>query len=156
MVVVGASVAGLFAAQQLAQYGLPVRVYERSEQLASVARTLIVTPEMQRVLGRSADSATLNRVHTLELCAAGRAVPIVLKDPDLIVERSELLRVLAERARQAGAELVYGQDFQGFQAARDQTLVTFRQRATGDTHRVAARAVVAADGVRSHVARSLG
>jgi flavin-dependent dehydrogenase len=156
VIVVGASAAGLFAAHELAQHGVPVQVYERSDQLALLARTLIVTPEMQRVLGRSAESATVNRVHTLELCAAGRAVPIALKDPDLIVERAELLRALAQRASQAGAELVYGHDFQGFETARDRTLVTFRRRATGETHATPARAVLAADGVRSHVARTLG
>jgi len=156
VVVVGASVAGLFAAQLLAQQGVAVQVYERTNHLAPLSRTLIVTPEMQRVLGRSAESATLNRVHTLELRAAGRAVPIALQEPDLIVERAELVRVLAQRASQAGAELVYGHDFQGFQTDGDRTVATFQRRATGETRRVAARTVLAADGVRSHVARSLG
>jgi flavin-dependent dehydrogenase len=156
VVVVGASAAGLFAAELLAQRGVPVQVYERSDQLAPLARTLIVTPEIQHVLGSSTESATLNRVHTLELCAAGRAVPIALKEPDLIVERAELLRGLAQRATRAGAEIVFGHDFQGFETVRDRTLVTFRRRTTDATHRVAARAVLAADGVRSHVARSLG
>lgn len=156
VVVVGASAAGLFAAHELAQQGVPVQVYERSDQLAQLARTLIVTPEIERVLGFSAEPATLNRVHTLELCAAGRAVPIALKEPDLIVERAELLRMLARRAAKAGAELVYGHDFQGLHTDGDQTVVVFRQRATAETRQVAARAVLAADGVRSHVARRLG
>jgi flavin-dependent dehydrogenase len=156
VVVVGASAAGLFAAHQLAQAHVPVRVYERSDQLTSLARTLIVTPEIERVLGFSAEPAALNRVHTLELCAAGRAVPIALKEPDLIVERAELLRMLARRAVRAGAEIVYGHDFRGFHTDGEQTVVAFRERATGETHGVAARAVVAADGVRSHVARRLG
>jgi flavin-dependent dehydrogenase len=156
VIVVGASVAGLFAAHHLAQHNVPVRVYERSHQLAPLDRTLIVTPELQRVLGFSAESATLNTVHTLELCAAGKAVPIALKEPDLIVERAELVRMLARRAVQAGAEIVYGHDFQGFQTDGKHALSVFRRRATGETCHVAARAVVAADGVRSHVARSLG
>jgi flavin-dependent dehydrogenase len=156
VIVVGASAAGLFAALQLAQQHVPVRVYERSDQLMPLARTLIVTPEIERVLGFSAKPATLNRVHTLELCAAGRAVPIALKEPDLIVERAELLRMLADRATRAGAEIVYGHDFRGFYTDGNQTHVAFCRRETGQIEGVAARAVVAADGVRSHVARHLG
>src|SRR5437899_2281582 len=54
VIVVGASAAGLFAAHQLAQERVPVCVYERGDQLSSLARTLIVTPEIERVLGFSA------------------------------------------------------------------------------------------------------
>src|SRR5258708_4636295 len=111
VVVIGASVAGLFAAQRLAESHVPVEVYERADQLEPRARTLIVTPELQRVLGFSPASATLNKVHTLELCTNTRTVPIRLREPDLIVERAALIRMLADRAVQAGARLHLGQDF---------------------------------------------
>src|SRR5262249_10095775 len=156
VVVVGASAAGLFAALQLAQQRIPVRVYERTETLAPRERTLIVTPELQQVLGFSPVSATVNNVHTLELCANGRAVPIALCDPDLVVERVELIRMLARRAAAAGAELLYGQFFTGVEREGERAVLRFCRRGTDRVTRVAARAVIAADGVRSRVAHALG
>src|SRR5437879_5041616 len=90
--VVGASSAGLFAAYLLARNQVPVRLYERTEELAPKPRTLIVTPELQRVLGFAPVTATVNKVHTLQLCTDTRQVSIELQEPDLIVERAELVR----------------------------------------------------------------
>jgi flavin-dependent dehydrogenase len=156
VVVIGASVAGLFAAQQLVGLGVPVEVCERTERLEPRARTLIVTPELQRVLGFSPASATLNKVHTLELCTRTRTVPIALREPDLIVERSKFIEMLAARAERAGARLSYAQDFTAIQSDGAGSVVELRERGHDRTRHVPARAVVAADGVRSHVARSLG
>lgn len=156
VVIVGASAAGLLAALQLAQLQVPVRVYERADSLAPRKRTLIVTPELRQALGFSPETATVNKVHTLELCANGRTVPIVLSDPDLVVERAELIRMLARRAAQAGAELVYGQSFTELERDGDRAVLGFCRRGTDRALRVAARAVIAADGVRSRVARTLG
>lgn len=186
VVVVGASSAGLFAAEQLARGGLPVHVYEQAPAEAWLAaepapgasappggagrslpdqaqaaarhpspRSLIVTPELGRVLGFLPAPAVLHRVHTLELRANGRAVPVALRDPDLVVERNALLRLLARRAEQAGARLLPGHQFLGFDDAWPAPRLLFRRRG-GDLCRVAARAVVAADGAHSDVARRLG
>jgi flavin-dependent dehydrogenase len=156
VVVIGASAAGLFAAKLLAEQGTPVQVYERTDHLAPRARTLIVTPELQSVLGFSPAAATVNTVHTLDLCTIGKTVPITLREPDLIVERAVLIRQLASKAERAGAALHFGQDFTGLVQAGERTLVELRDRASGRTTRVPASVVIAADGVRSHVARSLG
>jgi flavin-dependent dehydrogenase len=154
--VIGASIAGLFAAQSLAELQVPVDVYERSEQLAPRARTLIVTPELQRVLGFSPRSATLNKVHTLELCTSSQSVRVALREPDLIVERSELIRLLADRALRAGAQLHFSQDFVSVQRDGARSVVELRNRGSQRASYVTPPAVIAADGVRSHVARSLG
>lgn len=141
---------------QLAQSNVPVCVYERTNPFAPPERTLIVTPELTRVLGFSAAPATLNKVHTLELCSNARAVPITLRDPDLIVERRALLRQLETYAIRAGVQIEYGLEFTGFVDTSGTTHVELRHRASQSTHCVAAHAVIAADGVRSHVARALG
>src|SRR6266851_156598 len=138
VVVIGASAAGLFAAKLLAERGTPVQVYERTDHLAPRARTLIVTPELQSVLGFTPASATVNTVHTLDLCTIGRTVPITLREPDLIVERAELIRQLASEAVKAGAELHFGQDFTGFARDGDRTLVELRERSGGCTSRTPA------------------
>lgn len=156
VVIVGASVAGLFAARLLAEARVPVDVYERTEHLEPRARTLIVTPELRRVLGFPPVSATLNNVHTLELCTGRRSVPITLREPDLIVERAALIRVLADQAERAGARLTFGHDFIGVARDGARTVVEFRRRGTDARSCVPARAIIAADGVRSHVARNVG
>ena len=155
VVIVGASLAGLFAARLLAESQVPVEVYERTEQLEPHTRTLIVTPELQRVLGFPPLSATLNNVHTLDLCTGSRSVPITLREPDLIVERAALIRLLADQASRAGARLRFGHDFTGIGRDGRHTVVEFTRRDTDVQTRVRARAVIAADGVRSHVARSV-
>jgi len=156
VVVIGASAAGLYSALQLARSHIPVRVYERSAPFAPVARTLIVTPEVRQALGFVPLRATRNLVHTLELRAHGRCAPIVLREPDLIVERAELLRQLEQHAVDAGVEVIFGHEFVGFEPTAGSGAVLVRERATHQTRTVGARAVIAADGVRSRVARSLG
>jgi flavin-dependent dehydrogenase len=156
VVIIGASAAGLFAAQLLAERKVPVHVYERATELVPRSRTLIVTPELQRVLGFSPASATLNKIHTLELCSTAKTAPIALREPDLIVERAELIRTLAHRAVEAGAQLHLAHDFLGFESDRTRTHVLVRERGRQSTKRVSAGVVIGADGVRSRVARSLG
>jgi flavin-dependent dehydrogenase len=108
------------------------------------------------VLGFSPASATINKVHTLELCTSTKTVPITLREPDLIVERAQLIHLLANRAEQAGARVEFSQDFTRFASDGAQTFVEVRKRGADRVKCIPARAVLAADGVRSHVARDLG
>jgi flavin-dependent dehydrogenase len=156
VVVVGASSCGLFAAYLLAQADVPVRVYERQESIRTADRTLIVTAEMCRTLGFSPQAPTLQRIHTLELVGAGTQVRITLDEPDLIIQRSELIRLLASRAELAGAEIVFGHRFAGLEEAGSHASVVFDDRHESTSQRVLARAVIAADGAASRVAASLG
>jgi len=154
--VIGASVAGLIAAQRLAEARIPVQLFERTEPPGVRARTLIVTPELNRALGFSAEAATVNKVHTLQLHGRHRSVAISLREPDLIVERSALISMLAARAERSGVQLAYGHEFAGLQSDGDAASVVVRRRGGDGAQHVPARAVLAADGVRSHVARTLG
>jgi 2-polyprenyl-6-methoxyphenol hydroxylase-like FAD-dependent oxidoreductase len=58
--VVGGSAAGYFAASLLARKGASVRVFERSEALDPLPRTLIVTNHMRHILGAAGESSILN------------------------------------------------------------------------------------------------
>jgi len=156
VVVVGASSSGLFAASLLAQAGVPVQVYDRLGSVGTADRTLIVTPELCRTLGFSPQSAILQQVHTLELSANGTCVPLRLDEPDLIIERSELIRLLTSRAELAGAEIRFGQRFVGIEQDGQFAAVMFHDRSRDTTRRVLARAVIAADGAASRVAYCLG
>mgnify|MGYP005843547795 CR=1 FL=1 len=157
--VIGASSAGLFAAALLAQEGLPVRVYEASPSLDPLPRTLIVTSRLPEVLGFLPEEAVLNRVQRIELFSAGAAARLSLRQPDLIVERERVIRLLAERARQAGAEIVCGQRFIGFDASsadapRDPLCLRFVDSTGGRPRQERADVVIGADGVHSRVAQA--
>ncbi len=90
--VVGGSAAGFFAAYLLARKGVPVRVFEQSEQLDAAERTLIVTRRMNDLLGAAGKSSIVNEVRRFELFTDGRAATIDLAQPDLIIERAKLIR----------------------------------------------------------------
>src|SRR5438128_2081437 len=106
--VIGASAAGLFAAYLLARKGVDVRVFEQAERLDPPPRTLIVTSRMRDVLGRLGERAIVHEIRRFELCTDGRVGTIHLERPDLVVERSLLVRELAGQAEAAGA--VFGAD----------------------------------------------
>ena len=153
--IIGASGPGLFGAYLLARQGVAVDVYEQAEELVPAPRTLIVTPALTEVLGFMPRSAIVHRVAGFDLRSNGTLARVALEEPDFVVERSELLRLLASRAEQAGARLHFGRQFCGFEKGR-QTRVLLRERETGRVLDVAATAVIGADGVHSAVARALG
>src|SRR5215468_5537437 len=113
VVVVGGSAAGLFTAYLLARGGREVCVFERARNIDTVSRTLIVTSRMADVLGDVGDKAVVNRIQRFELFANGRVASVNLKQPDLVVERSTLIRELAEHAQSAGADIVFGRQLRG-------------------------------------------
>jgi digeranylgeranylglycerophospholipid reductase len=154
--VVGGSAAGVFTAYLLSRGGRPVRVLERASSLETTPRTLIVTSRMADLLGGLGDKAVVNRIERFEMFANGSVATIALQRPDLVVERSTLIRELAEHARTAGAELVFGRQLLGVEPnGHGLTLtvgssdgVTTEQRTTGT--------LVGADGAFSAVARAAG
>jgi flavin-dependent dehydrogenase len=153
--VVGASGPGLLAAYELASQGVPVHVYEQAERLEPAARTLIVTPDINRALGFVPDAAIRHRVDAFELRSNGTLANVTLEQPDLIVERAALIRLLADRALQAGARICFDRQFCGFVPDLGTTWAIMRSRSNGRIERVAVRHVIGADGAQSAVARAL-
>lgn len=156
VVVIGASSAGLFAAYLLAQKGVPVRVYEASEAWDPLPRTLIVTSFLPQVLGFVPTEAVLNRVHHIELISRRSSAKITLQRPDLIIERKNLMRLLAKRARQAGAEIVPGHRFVEFGgdpvAGGHELRLRLMDLGKDRLREEGAALVIGADGVHSRVA----
>jgi len=155
--VIGASTSGLWVAAMLAEHGHSVRVYEASDTFRPLPRTLIVTSRLRDVLSFVPEEAVLNRVDRFKLVSRGGSAQVPLRQPDLIVERGRVLRFLAERAQQAGAELVFGQELVGIDRGRtdgvDRLSLRFLTEAgSGPVHEWA-DAVVGADGVHSPTAR---
>jgi flavin-dependent dehydrogenase len=156
VVVVGGSSAGLFTACLLAREGVPVRVFEQSDPLAPADRTLIVTRRMKDLLGEPAARCIVNEIRKFELFTDGRASSISLNDPDLIIERSDLIRGLAGQAQKAGAQIALGRKFRSLAANQEQITLQFENGASHAAEDCAADVVVGGDGALSRVAESAG
>lgn len=152
----GGSAAGLFTASILARQGRPVRVYERAERLDPVSRTLIVTDRMRRLLGPVGDRAIVNQINRFELFTDGRAAMIPLAVPDLIIERSELIRGLARQAQDHGARIELGRRFASVESKGPGLELVFERPGSSARESVAADALVGADGAYSSVAKAAG
>ena len=161
VVIVGGSAAGFYAARKLAGAGLRVSVYEGSAGIDPAPRVLIVTDKFRDQMGEFAPEAIVNEVRTFELFASGDRASVQLQRPDLIIERSDVIKVLAEQARQAGAEIVTGHRLVGLEPADEGTgangssaiRLSFASDICND---ISADVVIGADGAFSAVARLAG
>src|ERR1700730_18421509 len=114
--VIGGSASGFFTASLLARAGCSVEVLERSEELDPTPRTLIVTSHIRTLLGEVGERAVINEIRKFELFTDGRAAQVPLERPDLIIERSRLIRGLAEQAESQGAKISFGNRFVSLQS----------------------------------------
>jgi flavin-dependent dehydrogenase len=154
--VVGGSAAGFFTAKLLARAGQQVGIFERDDRLDPTPRTLIVTTHLRELLGASAGSAVVNEIRRFEMFADGRVADVRLARPDLIIERSKVIRGLAEQSVAAGAEVHWNRNFLGVESAEKGLRVAFERRADGGHEQIEADAVVGADGAFSRVAQAAG
>jgi digeranylgeranylglycerophospholipid reductase len=154
LTIIGASSAGLFAAYLLAKEGLPVRLYERGETLGPPARTLIVTSQINQVLGFVPAEAITNRIHHIELFSRNASAKVSLKQPDLVLERERFIYLLAAKARDEGAEIELGHRLLDFEGDEDGLVLNMEKRGGGEVERVRARLLIGADGAFSNVARA--
>src|SRR5947207_1658515 len=141
--VVGGSAAGLFAARLLASHGRPVHVYEGTEALRPAARTLIVTSAMRDLLGPSGEMSIVNEIKRFELFANGTSASIELEQPDLVIERSTLIRSLAHEAEAAGARLMFGRRFRQLDVNGSSLSLSFDGAQSGEPVNV--RTLIGAD-----------
>lgn len=156
VVVIGASTAGLFAAYLLAKAGVPVRVFEAGEELGPPARTLIVTGRIRTMLGFLPREAIVHRTPRIELFSDTTSVDLTLRDPDLIVERETLVRLLAQKAQRAGAHIQTGRRFVDLEPTRDGLVVHLRDTARNRAEHVRTHHLIGADGVASRVSQVVG
>ncbi|MBI2238265.1 MAG: NAD(P)/FAD-dependent oxidoreductase [Actinobacteria bacterium] len=154
--VVGASVAGLHAAGLLARGGCEVRILERRSRLDHDSRTLIVTSRMRDLLGPLGDTCIRNRIERFELHADGITAEVPLAQPDLVIERSALIRDLAEEARQRGAELCLGMGFAGVERDVNSLRLSVENADGEERNHIETDVLVGADGAFSRVAQAAG
>ena len=154
--IVGGSAAGLFTAQLLARAGQHVRVFEREPSFDPTPRTLIVTTHLRRLLGAAAAGSVVNEINRFEMFADGRVANVRLARPDLIIERSRVIRGLAEESAAAGARIELGRSFRGIEPGGNSLRVHVERRDATASEQFDADAVVGADGAFSRVARAAG
>jgi digeranylgeranylglycerophospholipid reductase len=154
VVVVGGSAAGLYTAARVAEGGCAVRILESKPTLDPAPRTLIVTDHFRRQVNGAAGASILNEIRRFELFTNGRSAVVNLKRPDLIIERSRLIRALAQEAEEAGARFDYDTRFLGLNPNGSGLHVQVDRR--GRREEIYAKSVVGADGAASRVARASG
>ena len=154
--IVGGSAAGVFTAYLLARGGRQVRVLERANGADPSPRTLIVTSRMADVLGGLGAKAVVNRIERFEMFANGRVATVRLERPDLVVERSTLIREIAEHAQSAGAEFAFGRQLLGVEPGVRGLRLMIGSDGANVAEERATRTLVGADGAFSVVARAAG
>jgi digeranylgeranylglycerophospholipid reductase len=111
---------------------------------------------MRTLLGEVGERAIVNEIHKFELFTDGRTAQVPLDRPDLIIERSELIRGLAEQAQSHGAKVSFGNRFMSLQSNGTGLRVGVERLESGRTEELHADIVVGADGALSRVAQSAG
>ncbi len=155
IVVVGASSSGLFVADTLARNGFRVGVFERQKELNPARRTYIITPHLDNVFGGVPEDLILHRIKTMAVETSSAVVDIPLREPDLVVERNQLINYLRKKAEESGVEIHYGARFIRFEQNGNSTELVLNNSESGEV-RVRANAVIGADGAFSKVAEEAG
>lgn len=144
--IVGASVSGLFSAYLLARGGMSVSLYERFEELGHSPRTLIVTNKINEALGFDPHEAIINKVKYLELFSPKKSARLELRIPDLVIERTKLLKLLGRLAERAGAKMIMGHQFSGFTRRGEDLLLDLIALKTGKRNHQRTDALICAHG----------
>ncbi len=152
--IVGGSATGLFAAERLADAGRSVTLLERAGHWDPERRTLIVTRRMRDLLGEPGDRAIVNTINRFELLTDSRVATVDLAQPDLVIERSVLVRELAGSAAAAGVDLRMGCQVRALRSVAEG--VRLEVGTNGATQELSATIVIGADGAGSRVALDAG
>ena len=153
VVIIGASSAGLFAAEILAKNGRKVALFEKSNFEDPDARLYIITPGLFRVMPDINPSLIRQKIKKIELHTGTEKAEIQFSSPDLILDRMEFLLDLKKRAEISGAEIFMECEFLGFNSDKENPGVRIRLK--GDEILVSTKNLISADGVNSQVRRSI-
>lgn len=154
--IIGGSATGFFTAYLLARKGCKVRVYEAEEDIQPSPRTLIVTSYMSDLLGSLCENTVINKIQRFELFADGRAATISLRRPDLVIERSKVIRRLAAQAEESGATILTGHRLRSLKPNGKELGFTVSRNGDGGLVEGSANILVGADGAFSKVAQDAG
>jgi flavin-dependent dehydrogenase len=154
--IVGGSVAGLFTAHLLGRAGKRVRVFEGAEAFDPKPRTLIVTHRLRELLGKAGSGSLVNEIRRFELFTDGRVARIGLRNPDLVIERSKLIRDLAALAQGSGVRISFDRRFVSMEQKSATLKLQLQSGQSGRAEETEVNTLVAADGATSRVAKAAG
>jgi flavin-dependent dehydrogenase len=154
--IVGGSVAGLFTAHLLGRAGRQVRVFEAAEDFDPKPRTLIVTHRLHGLLGKIGKTSLVNEIRRFELFTDGRVARIGLHQPDLVIERSRLIRDLAAAAHESGAQISFGRRFVSIEPTTKSLALQVQRGSDSAIEETQVNTLIAANGAVSRVARAAG
>lgn len=150
VVIVGASFAGLSCATRLARAGFRVLVIERKKEPGQACHTTGIVVK-EAAPGLDLPAHLTRPISTVRLYAPSLG-SITLTSPDyvfLATDTPQVMRHLAQRAADAGAEFRFGSAFRGGQILPDGSIAL-------PEHGIRTRYLVGADGPRSAVAKTFG
>ena len=154
VLVVGASSAGLYAAELLAAQGRQVAVLDRSVEINPQERTYIITPGLYQVMKEIPSGLVQQKIEQFQIQSGSNQADIPLSAPDLIIDRSDLISALAARAKAAGVTIITDCEFIGFESRQGKTSLKVNHQ--GSVTLISADYLIGADGVHSAVRKSLG
>jgi digeranylgeranylglycerophospholipid reductase len=154
-VVSGASSAGLFAAEKLAKSGRKVVLFERKNSPQEPQRTWIVTDRFRSILGDPPSDVIVHETGVMRINAGDSSASIILQPPDLIVERTALLRHLTSRAIEAGVEIRKNSEVADFSFEKNGISLSIEGRNSKVSHKVRTRDLILASGTNCQITRSL-
>ena len=154
--IVGGSAAGLFAGYLLARAGKSVRLFDANDVLNVESRTLITTSQLNDVLGFFPQEAVVNQIDQIDLYSSRRAVSIPMQEPDLVVERAAIIRMLARMALDAGVEIRGGCKLTHLEQGASAIKFTIRDSHRDRVEDFSSRVLIGADGMSSRIAKIAG
>ncbi len=154
IVIIGASSAGLYAAEVLATYGKRVAVFDRADAINPAERTYIITPGLTQVMPDIPAGLVQQEIDRFQIQSGQNQTEIHLSAPDLIIDRAELISTLAVRAKEAGVVLLNNYEFSGFESNQGRTFIKVKKQDSVEL--VSAAYMIGADGVQSTVRKNLG
>ncbi|WP_102109700.1 geranylgeranyl diphosphate reductase [Oceaniglobus roseus] len=152
VVVIGGGPSGATAAQDLAEAGRKVAMLDRAGRIKPCGGAI-----PPRLIADFAipDSQIVARISTARMISpTSRAVDIPIENGFVgMVDREHFDEFLRDRAARAGATRLAG-TFQRIERDDTGTHVVYRDKASGESRRLATRLVIGADGARSNVAKA--
>ncbi|GGE47953.1 salicylate hydroxylase [Agaricicola taiwanensis] len=168
-VIIGAGIAGLTLALELASRKLPIYLFERADVLTEIGAGLQLPPNASRVLARHpAVAEGLEKVsvepsaltfrngisgETIASMPLGREAVARWGSPYRLVHRADLQAVLLKAVRETGIPLTMDAEFVSVRQAATGLSVTIR--INGRDESLDAAALIGADGVNSAVRKAV-
>ena len=153
VVVIGASTAGLYCAWKLASAGVETWLIDPSSPYRKADRTLILTPVFWNFLPDFPRHQVRHWIEGFQLVHGQTILNVPLAEPDLVIDRADLLNFLYQRVAHLGVHILKQVRFAGIPGPNR---IAYRTANTREESIENVTHLVIADGVHSPVSRILG